>query len=329
MRNRGASGGHTSWTSKPEQADYMSVVGFMAYYAHYLDYPHRISAEDRLPPLMLQAGYSYGAMVTTKLPPLDTILAPFHSPAVHTPAADIRLRAQHLAEQQNKLFRTPASPRKSLGMRVGGEEDVPRKSSHDFRRSYSIDGEDRIRKGVKDLLTRTKLVRKKHRHKPHKDAEEEIRVEECMATVETLVTFRSAYVTVSPPLGFMTNLATVSFPNPFLDLFKKLNRSMNNLIAVNGPVVAEDEAANHKLALNPTLSICGDQDGFLTLRKHREWTAKLSSYDGSLFTSTVVAGAGHFWVEEGVVRELRDAIGNFGFKLLEKKDQMLQPYDGA
>ncbi|KAM0813939.1 hypothetical protein AB5N19_13941 [Seiridium cardinale] len=326
---RGASGARTSWTSKPEQADYMSVVGFMAYYAHYIDFPHRISAESSSSPIMLQAGYSYGAMITTKLPPLHDIIALFESPAVHTDAADIRLRAQHLAEQQNRLSSGPASPRRSMGMRVGGDEDVSRKS-HDIPASHSLtDREDIIRKGVKDLLLRTKRVHKKHRHKPHEQAEEVIHEEECMAKVEDLRHFRSAYLVVSPPVGFMTNLATMSFSGLFNGSVKKGGRNGHGTAHHDGAGDSGLDTAELKFARNHTLAIYGTQDGFVTQRKIREWTSRLKSIDSTMFHDVEVAGAGHFWAEEGTVYQLRDAIGAFGTDLLGTKAHMLRPWDGT
>ncbi|KAH8160104.1 hypothetical protein CIB48_g8143 [Xylaria polymorpha] len=122
FRGAGSSAGRTSWTSKPEQADYISVVGFLAYYVHHLD-PSRFAQPTNRHelPTMLLAGYSYGALVTTRLPSLDTILAYFTTPAIHTAEADIRLRAQHLAEAHlNAQSAGPTSPRKSLGVRVEG-----------------------------------------------------------------------------------------------------------------------------------------------------------------------------------------------------------------
>lgn len=327
-----SSGTRTSWTSKPERADYMSVVGFMVYYAHYLDLPGRIARDEAQTPVLLQAGYSYGAMITTKLPPLENILAKFQSPAVHTPAADIRLRAQHLAVQQNKLFATPASPRKSLGMRVGGDDDstssirksrdyrdfTPRKS-HDLFRSTSIDGEEKIRRGVKELLANTKLGRRKRRHRPDGQAEEVEQEEEHMEKIENLPRFRSAYLAVSPPVGFVTNLATMSFSNPLGSLTRRLSRNGNSS-ANNQPGEAEKEEmeAERKLVLNHTMSIYGDQDSFTTLRKLREWTSRLHGYEGSLFRHVEVTGAGHFWAEEGTIYELRDAVGAFGSEILSK-----------
>ncbi|KAI1849197.1 hypothetical protein JX266_005158 [Neoarthrinium moseri] len=324
-----SSGARTSWTSRPEQADYMSVVGFMAYYAHYIDSPHRISTEGSVSPIMLQAGYSYGAMVTTKLPPLDTILAIFESPPIHGAAADIRLRAQHLAEQQNRLLDHPASPRKSLGMRVGGDEELPRQS-RERRRSHSLDREERIRKGVRDILARTKRIHRKHRHESHDHAgEAPVGEEECMAKAENPLPYRSAYVAVSPPIGVVTNLATMSFANPFSGWPKRAARADGPGTHHEGAAEPGLDASETKLARNPTLAVYGDQDGFLTLRKFREWTTKLKAHEDSRFCDKEVSGAGHFWVEEGVMYELRNAVGAFATELLGFKAQILQPYDGS
>ncbi|KAJ0166839.1 hypothetical protein CTA2_5628 [Colletotrichum tanaceti] len=141
---RGAAGsaGRTSWTAKPERSDYMSFVGFLVYYMHFLD-PYRpattplptttrttstTDAQTKSPssehPLLILSGYSYGAMITTQIPPISQILAQFKLPAAGSAAADIRLRAQHLAEQQNVILasaRTASSmsPRKKyFGMRM-------------------------------------------------------------------------------------------------------------------------------------------------------------------------------------------------------------------
>ncbi|KAK8121808.1 Alpha/Beta hydrolase protein [Apiospora sp. TS-2023a] len=284
FRGASKSGGRTSWTSKPEQGDYMSVVGFLAYYTRYLDIPSRTIA-DKHPapsPTLLQCGYSYGATVTTKIPPLDSILALFHSPAVHTSAADIRLRAQHLAEQQNRLAAMPISPRKSLGMRIGGDEDTksPRKSSQEVRRSRSFEREDKIRKGVKDILGRSKL---------------------CLPDGVA-------------PIGLMTNLATMSIPNPFGSLSRKRSRGTS---VSEGQETSpnEAEAAEQKLVRNPTLVVYGDQDGMAQVHKFREWAARLKGYAGSQFLDVEISGAGHFWWEEGVIYQLRSAIETYAKSL--------------
>ncbi|KAH6645246.1 hypothetical protein BKA67DRAFT_584630 [Truncatella angustata] len=325
FRGVSSAGARTSWTSKPEQADYMSVVGFLAYYAHYIEFPKRTDPGQTTVPILLQAGYSYGAMVTTKLPPLNDIMAPFESPPLHSAAADIRLRAQHLAEQQTRLATGPASPRRSMGLRVGGDEDVSRRS-HDFTRTHSPDHEDKIRRGVKDLLARTKRVQRKHGHKHDEQAEEHIHQEECMVRVDDLEPYRSAYLLVSPPIGYLTNLATMSFPSPFASWHKKGGRSGHGASSPPQDGAADTRVEPHDLKLvhNPTLAIYGDQDGFLMPRKLREWTTRLKAQDGSLFHDIEVAGAGHFWAEEGVVSRLRAAVSGYGSELLGSTAQSFE-----
>ncbi|OBT63106.1 hypothetical protein VE03_07449 [Pseudogymnoascus sp. 23342-1-I1] len=108
-------------------------------------------------PLLLLAGYSYGSLITTMLPSLPTLLAPFQSPLPGTTASEIRLRAQHLAEEQNTLqterlkraseaaSRRQHARKVSAGIRVGGDEtsDAHHRTSldshHHGRRSLRLD----------------------------------------------------------------------------------------------------------------------------------------------------------------------------------------------
>jgi hypothetical protein len=135
-------------------------------------------------PLLLLAGYSYGALVTTQLPTLSSIIPLFHAPAPGTAAAEIVLRAKQLAKSQkdaivcmaDALKKKPANtasnttPKHSRGrslqaetalssrkpsatasVRLGGEETDPdlRRASHDShnRRSLSFEPE-RLRKSI-------------------------------------------------------------------------------------------------------------------------------------------------------------------------------------
>ncbi|PTB65844.1 hypothetical protein BBK36DRAFT_1120212 [Trichoderma citrinoviride] len=125
FRGAGQSGGRTSWTARPERDDYISFVGFMAHYVHRLvssaDIDEtRLTAWSQHPSVLLMAGYSYGAMVTTQLPPLNELLEPFSSPDSGSHAAQIRLRAEGWAEKQRHALReaqsqhqTADSPRSS------------------------------------------------------------------------------------------------------------------------------------------------------------------------------------------------------------------------
>ncbi|KAK1500641.1 hypothetical protein CTAM01_06576 [Colletotrichum tamarilloi] len=348
---RGASGsaGRTSWTAKPERSDYMSFIGFMVYYMHFLDpygsasarsptttlSPGLPDAQSKPPsyqPLLLIGGYSYGAMVTTQIPPMAHILAQFKVPAAGSAAADIRLRAQHLAEQQNVILASAraassVSPRKKyLGMRVGGDEDTQRKSHEarrsmsETRRSFSIDAEDKIRRGVNDLLAKTK----RHHHKGVAVPQEKLatipsnqEVSVVVEEVPNLTQVRPAYLLVSPLQGVITHLAAMSFlhTTPGRGLF---SRGGGRPREQGAPTFTADQKhqSESKLIENDTLALYGDRDIFVPVAKLRGWVERLEGTDGSHFHGEEVSSAGHFWTEGNVASVLRDKVSDFAAKLL-------------
>ncbi|OTB19182.1 hypothetical protein K445DRAFT_314055 [Daldinia sp. EC12] len=317
FRGASSSSSRTSWTSKPERADYMSITGFLVYYLHYLttsqNHANPAEEDDNSTPILLLAGYSYGAMVTLQLPPVDSFLSHFASPATHTAFADIRLRAQHLAEEQKAMSANPASPRKSLGMRVGGDEDLsPR--FRDKQRAHSPDSEEKIRRGVREILSRSKFIHRR-RNSPSTDQSTERDLEvPYLENVNHLIRFRPAYLLVSPPLGFITNLATMSFSSLWP---KKKKDEPAKSHEDNTRREANEPEAEAKLTANPTLAIYGDQDSFLSIKKMRDWTTQLSNAEGSQFRYVEVSTAGHFWVEHGVSHELREAVYSFSAGLVK------------
>jgi hypothetical protein len=138
----------------------------------------------QLQPLLLLGGYSYGALVTTQLPTLSSIISLFHAPQPGTAASEIVLRAKQLAKQQNEAFacaenvlkKEPAktssstTPKLSRGrslqaesafssrkpsatasIRLGGEESDPdlRRASHESHNRRSLYFEpERLRKSI-------------------------------------------------------------------------------------------------------------------------------------------------------------------------------------
>ncbi|KAI1174445.1 Alpha/Beta hydrolase protein [Nemania sp. FL0916] len=351
FRGAGRSEGKTSWTARPEVGDYSAVVGFLGYYVHFL---LRSSSSSSPPssavpfgtlregqqqqqqqrngigggskgskgPVMLLAGYSYGAMITTRLPALEEILASFATPATESPEADIRLRAQHLATVQSALLlkSPPGSPRKSMGVRVGGADSA---SGGRVRSGSSISArtataeflrEDRIRENVRLLLARAKtktVYRRSSRGiEPAESANRKVdeRMDHCLEKIDDIPAFRSAYLVISPPVGLVTRLATMSFANPLSFASPLSSRSTG----------AQHDAEYATLAQNPALIIYGDQDGFISYRKMREWTQQLER--GSAARVVEVPGAGHFWMEGDAVYQLRDAIGNFAMELIQLGD---------
>ncbi|KAG6270300.1 hypothetical protein E4U22_001086 [Claviceps purpurea] len=375
FRGAGHSAGRTSWTARPERDDYASMVGFTAHYVHFLDPFSRLVQSDATngnvdvmkgltdaaeqvkmrppfsssekfesPSLLLMGGYSYGAMVTMRLPPIEDLLSPFSSPEADSDAAQIRLRAQHLAEQQNLILgsvrasilqaQNPRNPQRqySGGVRVGGNERErsPRRS-HDghSRRRISLDTEDRVRRGVHDLMGKgTAHSSGHHWHRGQRrsrstsscaelrggrplwesrasevaaaaagsrektcGAEQEAQLEK-LPVISHFVVPRPAYVLISPLQGLVTHLATMSF----------LPTSGNQ---------KTDDAAQKKLVHNPTLAVFGDNDLFVPVGKLRSWTTKLSSRDGSKFTACEVCHAGHFWTEESALADMNGSVGAF------------------
>ncbi len=369
---RGASGsaGRTSWTARAERADYMSVVGFLSHYVHFLD-PFRqaepseptvaVPADDTSPdssappplhnlPILLLGGYSYGAMITAQLPPLETILGKFDTPSYGSPAAEIRLRAEHLAGMQNTVLasaraaaidrQAPRSPRRPYGLRVGGDEE--NRKSHDSRRSFSVDLEDRVHKGVSELMAKAKRGQRRRPLSgeqqlrrstsdpapgtPEESTKHEETAPNCLHSITNRITHRPAYILVSPLQGVVTNLATMSIPSPLASISRRLpTRSFS----WSGKPSSEVEGGEHtppaetptseaegKLVSNSTLAIYGDCDGFVAARKLRDWAFRLQAMPNTKFRAHEVSGAGHFWTQGNSATVLREAVKVFSEGLL-------------
>lgn len=331
---RGASNsaGRTSWTAKPERDDYTSFVGFLVYYIHHLDPPppELIQSPASLP-LLIMGGYSYGAMVTAQLPPLPALLAPFASPATTSDAARIRLRSETLARQQRELLLLSSSSvmgargRDRRSLRVGEGGSHAGRKSHDSRRSFSLDdAEEKLRKGVQDCLARTRHLspggsrgRNRGFSAPTSPPPANVSggvlpalpanaASTLLPPIEGLIRPRPAYMLVSPLQGIITNLATMS-------------RSL----------VSVDPSAEAKLWQNPTLAVYGSQDVFVSAGKLRDWTARMTESQPrqeaegkrragperddrvSRFEGREIDGAGHFWIENGVLRQMMGWVDQF------------------
>lgn len=326
-RGAGHSAGKNSFSAKPEQEDYMSVVGFVVYYIHTLDpfkacKPYILDDESPspdTPPTLILGGYSYGAMITMHIPPLTNILELFATPQSHSHTAQIRLRAETLAEQQNTVLsdaraallqhRNPSSPTKR-SIRIGGEEgsqsprhQSPRHSGDSF--SFSGDHEDRFRHGVHELLHKRKALRHglhlhKDKHDKHDHIPEDDNADGKLHAIVGMVVPKVAYLMVSPLQGIVPHLLALN-----------LARSM--FTRSRHP---EAQAAEDKLVENPTLAIFGDTDVFVGVAKLRAWVERLGGQESSKFTALEVATAGHFWVEQGVLVKAAEAIKEFSTVVL-------------
>lgn len=107
-----------------------------------------------------------------------------------------------------------------------------------------------------------------------------------------------SYLLVSPLLPPINLFLTL-----FLDLSLEVDtREPGQRRHIPCPKPAE------QLCAHRTLAIYGDEDTFTSVSKLRKWSSELSAGPQSLFTSTEIEGAGHFWREDGVEHEARQSL---------------------
>ena len=240
---------------------------------------------------LVLGGYSYGALITMQLPALAVILKRFQSVAKGTAEAEARLRAVSLAAQWSKdahlqhekrqvgraeSYEKIKKPARSMAVAMGGDESEPgsRRHSHDSRRSL-----DAVRRSVE--RGRRKLGLKGHYYM----MSEEALIEESLASTN-VPTPQTYYLLISPPLHLVTTLLTM----------------FSSLIRINRPYSEE------KICCSPTLMIYGDRDFFTSQKRYRKWAEVLVTKPKSRFQFHEVAGAGHFYREDGVETEMRSCI---------------------
>lgn len=288
---------------------------------------------------LLLAGYSYGALITCSLPPIiSSIISPFQAPAPNSPQAEIRLRACSLASQQNNLMAvrvhsllsqanprgrtlqiednklsSPKTRKANGGVRMGGEENLRRASHESYRSksSFSLDSPvmvksmDRIRsmgKAGKDSPRRHGSTASSFRKKAS-ESESSIEQHPAPDDKESIKAIPGigdnlhvAYLLVSPLQGWVNSLATM----------------WSSKSAREKDSVPEHEM---KFTIDPTLALFGDDDVFVSVKKLRSWTEKLSntrkSKERCQFRHKEIAGAGHFWNGYEAVQTLQREIKDF------------------
>jgi pimeloyl-ACP methyl ester carboxylesterase len=180
-------------------------------------------------------------------------------------------------------------------MSMGGE--VPSHESHgpsvdsvtSFRRSLEYSGKKlNLRKSRDRVPRRTSAA-----------------AGESAAPLRIIKLSQICYLLISPLLPPISLFAT---------MFSKLDdhqdlRKTN--AASPAPSIPPHDGLTHSeniLVNHPTLAIYGTKDFFASQRKLRQWAENLTSQQHSLFRFREISGAGHFWQESGVEKELRCAI---------------------
>ena len=246
-----------------------------------------------LPPgsmLTLEFPIQYGSLITTLLPSTEDILKCFTQVNKATAQAEIRLRAVSLATQWNRdavLYHEAQLARKktscerlrasahAMAVAVGGEESEPgsRRTSHEGRKSL-----DAVRRSVE--RSRRKLLRQ-HSSEVCED---------------TLVVESLARVDIATP---QTHYLLISLLQPPISMFVTMFSNWHS------GSLAQREA---KFLDHPTLVIYGDKDVFASQRRLRRWAESMKSKPNALFQFHEISGAGHFWREEGVGKQMRGYI---------------------
>ncbi|KAF1973070.1 hypothetical protein BU23DRAFT_533987 [Bimuria novae-zelandiae CBS 107.79] len=316
---KGKDAGRTSWTGKPELADFQSVAGLFMHYMSYLrpdpasDAPFttdqsplssisaaQLELEEAITaPLVVLAGYSYGSLILRHLPPIPSILNPFAAPITGSAAAEIILKAHKLVDQVNLEFINAArdrersraqkgghSPEHKLGpIAMGGEETSPekRRSSRDIRRSLDT--------------SRTRELGNRWRSLSHAGKGRRARGDAEPTLADTTAERSAVQVQVQVPDVKYLLISPLTPPTSRLVAPGLARGFWNRAI--------EEDATIKK---HETLAVFGDQDMFASARKMREWAEKIGTDNPRGFVAEEIKGAGHFWVEDGVERQLREAL---------------------
>jgi hypothetical protein len=295
-------------------------------------------------PLLLLAGYSYGAMITSCLPPIiSALIDPFQSPEVGSSYAEIRMRAECLADQQNELIHervaslqaqmhrrgrslqiedhilsSPKIRKVSGGVRMGGEEDLRRGSheSHRSRSSFTIETPERVKKSVDRVRSIAKAQHMARRGNSigsitsisrKKGSESESSLDH-IAVDEVKLEEKQTCKAIS---GIGEGLQTAYL------LVSPLHGWVSTLATMWGSKFGreKDMEPDRKFTIDPTLALFGDDDIFVSVKRLRSWVEKLKATEGQgeacQFRHREVTGAGHFWHDHEAVRILQEEVKSF------------------
>lgn len=240
-------------------------------------------------PLVILGGYSYGSLILKHLPPVPSILQRFSNPLAGSAVDEILLRAHKLADQSNlewiNLARDAERERRSkrhehkTSVIIGGEQTSPdqRRRSREVKRSLDI--------------PRSLDLGHRLRSFSHRGRKAGISTTSLEQTEIKLAVPEVRYLLISPLTPPISTLAAPALGQ------KLWSRSM----ATNATSIGKFKS----------LAIYGDQDIFASAKKIRDWSDHLRAQHGPTFSSVEVAGAGHFWVEKDVEKQLRTALSGW------------------
>ena len=243
--------------------------------------------------LVLLGGYSYGSLILRNLPPVPSILSPFSEPASGTTGAEILLRAHRLADECNQCWIDNARNNAKRGRKggntsvvMGGEESSPekRRSGREaIRRNIDREGSGRKSHDVGSKLRSLSHRRSVRKEEPPRTPPEP----EESGTVTAMAMPEVRYLLISPLTPPISTLVAPGLGQKFWN---------------------REKETKEVVGMHATLAIFGDQDIFSSAKRTRDWAEKTGARFRSQFCSVEIAGAGHFWHEDGVEEKLRVAL---------------------
>jgi pimeloyl-ACP methyl ester carboxylesterase len=282
------------------------------------------------PPLLILGGYSYGSHIASCLPDQALLVTLFtdvvagcgsslgeiKARAIKT-GRDISayfdmLKAGSLGRGRSSL-RVPEgdlSPTKR-GVAMGGydSEAASRRISRESSRR-SLDG-DAVRRSLDRARQRIRGRVSSEQHTSLPDASPTVEEGECDSPSHTPAQPQTAYLLVSPVLAPMTTLITM-FSRP---VFEYRNSS-------TGRTIKDQSSKDDKFLTHPSCVIYGNKDVFTSSRRVHKWTEDLHNRARSTFTSYGVEGAGHFWIEDGTMGQLRSCLDQWLTRWTSRKSSV-------
>ena len=260
--------------------------------------------------IIVFGGYSYGSMICLHLPSVTEIASHFVNPPPGSPQSEIVLRAFHLSKQRRQELSATQSYQTAASQdsfhnsfhwtRIGGDES---EYGHFKPGKHSMHGVDTVKRSL-DLPKGRKGT--ESRDAEHSSASEMPSSSQTEPQYSILSNLRCGHLLISPLLPPISAFATMFTK---LTAYGAAKSSKTHPHSASHDPAGSDSIKN--ITENPTMAIYGDRDIFTSQRKLRRWAESIQQVNGSCFEFHEIAGAGHFWHEDGVEMQMKVFIKNW------------------
>ena len=274
-------------------ADYVSFYLFMVLYLQSrkgaFEAKH-VTSEPAPESLLILGGYSYGSMIASHLPSLDTITALMkHKPNLAT-VNEIRARAEQLATFDRQ---EGAQLKKHLCI-DGSEMSVPVVSLPVSDRRARQNSTNASRQSLSLKRRSRSSKRSRNRCEDSHQALDIAPDQVVSVTQQDSLNLQVCYLLISPLLstvaGFTTMFSRLEFSMPGFECPSRRHRRQMEL---------EQHAS---------CAIYGDTDTFTSSKKLDRWAMSLQHNSKAAFTHFKIKDGGHFWHEANSEQELKRCL---------------------